>query len=357
MNRLVLLILTALNSGGKPLSSRELATRLASQGVSLSERTVRYYLKKFDEDGFTEGCARKGRRITAKGRQELTQGFVSERVGFIINKINNLAFLADFDPDTGRGKVILNVTYVPEERLQEALNLLPSLLRSPYTLSDRIVLARSGECLGDLLIPDGLSAIGTLCSITLNSILLKAGIPVSTKFGGIVKVRNSKPVGFSSAISYEGSSVPPLEILIKSGMTDVLGAIFRGTGKILGSFREIPADSLCEARKIHEKLKKLGCRSSIFFGQPGEPLLGLPVTDGKAGMVVLGGLNPSAALEEAGLASDSSALALLYDYPALSSVETLSGLYGFEMHAAPSSYPQSKDALRHPDYPPLLGKV
>jgi repressor of nif and glnA expression len=98
MNRLVLLILTALNSENKPLNSKELAMRLASRGVDLSERTVRYYLKKLDADGLTEVCAKKGRKITVKGRQELTQGFVSERVGFIINKINNLAFLADFHP-------------------------------------------------------------------------------------------------------------------------------------------------------------------------------------------------------------------------------------------------------------------
>ncbi len=328
--------------------------RLSSRGVDLSERTVRYYLKKLDDDGLTEVCAKKRRKITVKGRQELNQGFVSERVGFIINKINNLAFLADFYPETGRGKVILNTTYVAEDRLDEALAILQSILHSPYAMSDRIMLVRSGEQLGDYLIPDGLTAIGTLCSITLNSILLKSGIPVATKFGGIVEIRDNQPVGFSSVISYEGSSVPPLEILIKGKMTDVLSVLDHGTGRILGSFREIPAESLSNAKKVIEKLKKLGFRSCILFGQPGEALLGLPVMDGKVGLVVIGGLNPSAALEEAGLVSDSSALAMLQDYMALSPMENYIREKDVKRSPASCEYSPSREITQNVGYPPIL---
>ncbi|OPY10416.1 MAG: Ribonuclease R winged-helix domain protein [Syntrophus sp. PtaB.Bin001] len=354
MNRLVLLILTALNSENKPLNSKELATRLASRGVDLSERTVRYYLKKLDADGLTEVCAKKGRKITAKGRQEITQGFVSERVGFIINKINNLAFLADFHPVTGRGKVILNITYIPEDRLEEALAILQSILHSPYAISERILIGRSGEIFGDCLVPEGLVAIGTLCSITLNSVLQRTGIPVTTKFGGIVEIQNNQPVGFSSVISYEGSSVPPLEILIKGKMTDVLSVLDLGTGKILGSFREIPAESLSDAKKVNEKLKKLGFQSCILFGQPGKSLLGLPVTDGKVGLVVIGGLNPSAALEEAGLVTDGQALAMLQDYVALSPIETFIKKKAVTRSPAISEYSPSREISQNFAYPPLL---
>jgi len=353
MNRLGMLILTALNSEDGPLNSRELAARLASSGVALSERTIRYYLQKFDADGFTAGCAKKGRRITAKGRQELTQGFVSERVGFIINKINNLAFRADFDPVTGKGKVILNISCVSEERLPEAMAILQSLLHSPYALSDRIALGRSGERIGDFLIPDGLVAIGTLCSISLNGILLRSGIPVATRFGGIVEIRESQPMGFSSAISYEGSSVPPLEILIKGRMTDVLGTLSCGTGKILGSFREIPAESFRTAKTILERIRKIGFHGCILFGQPGESLLGLPVADGKVGMVVLGGLNASAGLEEAGLVSHSCALAVLQDYGVLSPLETLLALGEPARALPPPVYSPFRPPLGHIGTPPV----
>ncbi len=329
MNRPMFIILTTLAKHEKPLSSKELTTRLAAQGVGLSERTVRHYLKRFDEDGFTTGCLKRGRTITAKGREELRHGFVSERMSFVINRINNLSVLSDFSPDTCRGKVILNITNVVEGKITEALTLLSLLLNSPYSMSDRIVVAKAGERLGDDgVVPQGVVAVGTICSMTLNSVFLKAGIPVSTKLGGVVEIEGFRPVGFSSVISYEGSSVPPLEIFMKGRMTDVLGAVHDGTGRVLGSFREIPANSLLAAKVFHEKLRNVGIPSPIIFGQPNEPLLGLPVTEGKVGLVVLGGLNPNAGLEEAGLGSDSRAMATLYDFIGMNPIRFTEGVVG-----------------------------
>jgi repressor of nif and glnA expression len=57
-------------------------------------------------------------------------------------------------------------------------------------------------------------------------------------------------------------------------MTDVLSVLDLGAERS----RELqgnPADSLSNAKKVNEKLKKLGFRSCILFGQPGESLLGL----------------------------------------------------------------------------------
>jgi len=135
-------------------------------------------------------------------------------------------------------------------------------------------------------------------------------------------------------------------------MTDVLGALNRGTGKILGSFREIPAESFAAAKKVIEKLKKLGFRGCTLFGQPGEPLLGLPVAAGKVGLVVLGGLNPSAGLEEAGLVSDSCALAVLQDYEALSPLEMIVELNEPARSPAPPVYSPFREPLGHLSTPP-----
>ena len=328
MNRPMYTILKGLDGQRGPLSSKEMATMLIAQGMDISERTVRYYLKKCDEMGYTLGCAKKGREITEKGRQELSQGFVSQRVGFVINRINNLSFLMDFNIERGQGKVILNLTYVEERKLKDALKVLSAVLKSPYSMSDRVVVARSGERLGDVVVPPGRAAIGTMCSITLNSIFLKSGIPVTSRLGGIVEVVNSKPTRFISHISYEGSSVAPLEIFLKSKLTDVLGALNSGSGVVLGSFREIPADSVEEARRITGRLNKYGFKCAIIFGRPGEPLLGVPVGEGRAGMAVLGGLNPNAALEEAGLSSGTNAMTAIVDYLSLGPLETYGELNG-----------------------------
>ena len=327
MNRIMFSVLSVLDKAGVPLGSSDIASRLALHGTDLSERTIRYYLKRLDDDGFTVTDGKKGRRITTRGREELKRGYVSDRVGFIINRINNLSFLSDFGPDNIRGKVILNVTFVPEEKFEQAISLLGVILRSPYSMSDRVIAAKAGEQLAGIDVPEGSVAVGTMCSITLNGMFLKRGIPIATKLGGLVEVLDGHPLRFTSVISYEGSSVPPLEILMRSRMSDVLGAVHEGSGLILGSYREIPENSLADARAVLARMASVGFGGFVLFGSPGESLLGVPATDGKVGLVVLGGLNVNAALEQAGVGAASQAMATLCEYPLLGSIEALERAY------------------------------
>ncbi len=135
------------------------------------------------------------------------------------------------------------------------------------------------------------------------------------------------PLRFTSVISYEGSSVPPLEILMRSRMSDVLGAVHEGSGLILGSYREIPENSVADARALLARMAPAGFGGFVLFGSPGEPLLGVPATDGKVGLVVLGGLNVNAALEQAGIGTATQAMAALCEYPLLGSIEALERAY------------------------------
>ncbi len=330
MQRVIFTILSLLSEKPETLTSSWITRHLHSRGIDVSERTVRHYLQVLEEKGYVEAERKRGRTITEKGKQELSHGFVSERVGFVINRINNLSFLSDFNIDTQKGKVILNISYIAEDKAHEALLLLRKVLDSPFATSDRIIIARQGEMLGELSVPPGHIGIGTVCSITLNGIFLKAGIPVSSRFGGIVDIVDGTPTRFASVISYESSSVAPLEIFIKSRMTDVLGVLHRGTGRILGSFREIPEASVADARKLNEKMKQNGFAGIILFGRPGETLLGIPVTADKVGMVVLGGLNPIATLEEAQIPTESRAMATLSEYGSLRPVHSFEDLQAAE---------------------------
>lgn len=320
-NKAMFAVLSALSRQEGTIASHKIAEQLREQGLDLSERTVRLYLKMLEEKGYAEKGTGKERRITKEGKDELNRAFVSERVGFAINKINNLAVLTDFSLDTGRGRVVLNVSYVPEQKLEEALRVLAVALCSPYTTSNRIIIRRAGELLGDMRVPRGMVGIGTVCSTTLNGVFLKAGIPINSRFGGIVEIVNNKPSRFVCIISYEGSSVAPLEVLMKSRMTDILGTLMYGNGNILGSFREIPEISLGDAKKLNKRMNDAGFGGIVLFGHPGMPLLGVPVTPEKVGIVVLGGLNPIAALEEADIATESYAMATLCDYSLLSPVD------------------------------------
>ncbi len=113
MNRIMFSILSVLDREGAPLGSSDIASRLGRQGRTLSERTIRYYLKRLDEAGYTVTDGKKGRRITAAAAWNSNRGMCPTGWVFIINRINNLSFLSDFRTRQRAGKVILNITLVP----------------------------------------------------------------------------------------------------------------------------------------------------------------------------------------------------------------------------------------------------
>jgi repressor of nif and glnA expression len=310
-------ILRVLDKHEDVVGSIELSRELLNHGIELSERTVRHYLKLLDHMGMTRVQGKRGRTITEKGKGEVNKAFVSERVNFIISKIDSLSYLTDFNIDTLKGNIILNISFFSEKKLRDVVKIVSEVFASPYVMSNRIILAKGGERIGDVQVPEGCVGLGTVCSITLNGIFLKSGIPVTSRYGGVVEIEEGVPRRFTSLISYEGSSMDPLEILIKSRTTDVTGVIAMKNGKILASFREIPVVSMREAEILREKMFSKGVGGNILFGKPNQPLLDVPVGVDKVGMLVVGGLNPIAAAEEAGIFTESKAMSTLYEYSRL----------------------------------------
>jgi repressor of nif and glnA expression len=315
MNKTMLSILRVLDKHSDTvLGSREISRQLKVHGVDLTERTVRYHLRILDERGYTKVFGKEGRQITQKGKEERAQALVSEKIGFIISKIETLSYLTDLDLEKNEGNIILNVSYFPEEKMKEALKIMKHVFLSPYVMCDKVVMQKAGKKIGDVIVPEKHVGFGTVCSVTINGIFLKAGIPVASKFGGVLQIENAEPSRFTSLISYEGSSLDPLEIFIKSHMTDVLSAVKNHSGKILASFREIPVVSLERARQLSDELRRKGIGGILMIGNPNQPLLEMPVAVDKAGMIIVGGLNPLAAIEEAGIQTVSKAMSTLYRF-------------------------------------------
>lgn len=300
------------------MGSRELSRELRMHGINLTERTVRYHLKIMDERGWTRVFGKEGRRITDKGIEELKNALVSDKVGFIIGKIENLSYQTTFDIATLTGNVILNITFFPVAGLLGAVQAMGPVFASPYVMSDRVLMAHEGESIGDAIVPEGMIGIGTVCSVTINGVFLKSGIPVTARYGGLVEIEDGLATRFTSLISYEGSSLDPLIVFIRSRMTNVKNAVSAGSGKILASFREIPVMSIDRAEEVKERLKSIGMGGVLAIGNPNQPLLEVPVSADKAGIVIIGGLNPIAALEEAGIQTESAAMATLIEYAKLS---------------------------------------
>jgi hypothetical protein len=317
MNKTLHALLTILDRYSTVVGSRELSRQLTLHGVELTERTVRYYLKMLDKRGCTEVFGKEGRKITARGREELKNSLVPDKIGFVISRIETLSYLTTLDLAAMEGDVILNISYFPRNKLALALKLLKPIFASPYVMSDRVVLAYEGEQIGDVFVPKGMVGLGTVCSVTINGIFLKAGIPVTSRFGGVVQIEDEKYRRFLSLISYEGSSLDPLEVFIKSKMTDVASAVTGGSGRILASFREIPVVCMEKAKKLSRTMEERGIRGILLIGNPNKQLLEVPVGIDKVGMVIVGGLNPVAALEERTIPTVSKAMSTLCDYSLL----------------------------------------
>ncbi|MDP2211503.1 MAG: NrpR regulatory domain-containing protein [Candidatus Aquicultor sp.] len=310
-------ILDILSKEKEPLGAGIISKRLKSFGIDLSERAVRYHLQLMDERGLTEVRGKEGRLLTVRGKEELSNALVADKLGLVITKIDTLSFMADLNLAEKTGRVILNVTLMPREVLDEALGIMKDAFAAKLGISDLVAIATEGEFIGSIEVPPGSVAFGTICSITLNSIFLQAGIPVDSKFGGILQFDKGEPLRFTELITYAGTTIDPLEIFIASKMTSVQEVALTGSGKILAGFREIPAVAADKSRALLAMLEESGFYGVLRFGRPGQAILETEVSPGRMGLVVMGGLNPLAALEESGIKTDSKAMSTLIDFDRL----------------------------------------
>ena len=334
IKRRIVAILHVLREAGRPLGASRLAHELETMGLDLSQRTVRNCLALMDRMGLTRSCGKRGRQITPLGERELENSFVAEKVGFISAKVDELAYEMTFKLRARRGTVILNISSVPLARAGEAVAEMMAVFRAGLGMGRLAVVAGPGERIGNFRVPDGRLAVGTVCSVTINGILLSAGIPTTARFGGLLELRDGEPLRFTQMIYYEGTSLDPLEIFISGGMTSVREAARSGSGLIGAGFREIPGVAVPRVQKICKRLEEIDLGGLLMVGKPNRPLLEVPVPDGRAGLVVVGGLNPLAAVQEAGIPTDNKALSTLFEFDQLVPFESIA-----EEFATPQAEP------------------
>jgi hypothetical protein len=315
IERKVISILKVLSDSQEPLRSRVIAHRLKDYGVELSERAVRYHLKLMDERGLTQLVGRRdGRLLTEHGKEEVRSARVKDKVGFAISRIELLAFRTNFDYERRCGPIPVNVSFFPKEKFSKALSAMKPAFEEGLCVSDLVAIASGGGRLGELIVPEGKIGLATVCSIVINGSLLKAGVPMDSRFGGILQIRNHKPFRFVELIHYAGSSLDPSEAFIRAKMTAVGEAAKKGEGKILANFREIPALCRPVAQEVVAKLKEARLGGLLVMGDTSEPVCEIPVELNKIGMILLGGLNPVAAAEEAGIEAENHAMSTVMEY-------------------------------------------
>ncbi len=293
-------ILRILSEFNSPIGSTLLKRELRKRGFLLSERTVRYHLLLLETKGFVQGHKRRGRTITPKGLEELGRALASQRLGFTTTRFMSLAYSTTYDPVADSGTVVANVSILNKDLHNKTLETVKALHEMDLLSAPYIKLVSENEEYCDVSVPKGKIALFTVCNLTIDGILIHSGIPLSFQYGGLVQVVHRKPIRFAEIVSYEGTTIPPLDVFVYKKMTTITRILQTGSGMLLATLREIPAEAREKTVKILENQKKKGWGGILVLGEPNESILGVPVGMDRFGICMVGGIVPAAAMLEEG---------------------------------------------------------
>ena len=242
---------------------------------------------------------------------------------FIISRIESLMYEVTFDPGQRKGKIIVNTSIVEESDFDISLDYFRQAMHSGLSVSPYIKIIRPGEKVGDLKIEKGKIGIVTACSITIDGVLLKAGIPVKPRFGGVVEIHDGSPLRFTDILMYDSTTIDPLDVLMSQELTSVTEMIRTGSGKILANLREAP---MAARERIEERLDALveaGFSCIMEVGEPNSDILGIQVGRDKMGIAVIGGTNPMALVQEHGIDINTQEMSRLLDIEEMSHIDEI----------------------------------
>lgn len=294
-------ILKVLSESAKPLGSIAIARKLEGNGFFLSERAIRFYLKKTDDYGYTRSLGHNGRIITPLGLEEIKMALAPEQVGLRVDQVARLAFETTFDPEKLKGNLPISVALINKDKFKKALTAMKDSFKSGICVSELVGVASESERLGFVVVPNGKIGLATISSIVVDGVLLKAGVSTNHIFAGIFQLRNFKPTRFVAIINYSGTSLEPTELFMRAGMTSVREAAKDGSGMVMASFCEMPAAAKPIADRKLAMLRRAGIVGVYAVGNIGEPVCQTPVGSNRIGMIQLVGSNPVAAVAEAGI--------------------------------------------------------
>ncbi|HNR57991.1 MAG TPA: NrpR regulatory domain-containing protein, partial [Methanothrix sp.] len=243
-------IIRVINAADKPIGARAISDELSSRGYEVGERAIRYNLKIMDELGFTKKEGYSGRILTPLGKRELSDALVDDRIGFVNARIEEYMYRSSFDPRSDDNRVVVNTSLLDKRDSERAMEAMRQVFDAGFAVSRRVLIQDEGEEMGAVPIPEGFLGVSTVCSITVDGMLLQGGIPVNTTFAGVVEVRDGALSQFTDLLAYAGSSLDPMRVLMSRKTTRVDEAVRRGNGFLLANLREIPVAAIDQAQEL-----------------------------------------------------------------------------------------------------------
>ena len=219
---------------------------------------------------------------------------------FINHSSEDFAMQVTFDPVSGEGKVVYNLSIIKNEDLDYAISILKDAYKTGVTVSGLVKFFYSGEKIAGYAVPKGCTGICTLCSITFDGLLIRRGIPVNPIGGGVVEIEKRTPLRFTHIIMYEHTTIDPLQVLISQKTTSVTSVMRTGSGAILANIREFHMEAESRVGLVLDELANSSFSGILEVGMPNLPLLGVPVSPQFVAIAAVGGTNPMAAIREGG---------------------------------------------------------
>ena len=212
------------------------------------------------------------------------------KIPFLLSKSWNLIQQVNFNVEKRKGDIISNVSYLDNDNLDDAITIMedtynsnPKYINPYYKLIDHPT-------------DDDKIGIATICSLSIDGLLINNGIMCNPIYGGLLEL--TEPPLFIDLISYNGTTIDPHKIFLSKNMTSISSN--RGTKKILASFKEIPYIARDYAVHLLDILKNTGF--SIYkIGKPREVTYNAKAENYNFGVVAGSGLNTIGAIKEKGI--------------------------------------------------------
>ena len=224
------------------------------------------------------------------------------KLPFLLSKSWNLIQQVNFDIEKQKGDIIANISYLNKENLDDALKIMENTYNdNPKYINPYYRLVKHPN-------DDDKIGIATICSLSIDGILINNGIMSNPKYSGLLEL--TEPPLFIDMISYNGTTLDPHKIFLSKNMTSITG---EGPNKILASVKEIPYISRDYAVHLLEILNNIGF--SIYkIGKPRELVYNSKVDNYNFGVITGGGLNSIGAVKEKGIEIEVKAIEKLISF-------------------------------------------
>jgi repressor of nif and glnA expression len=110
---------------------------------------------------------------------------------------------------------------------------------------------------------------------------------------------------------------------MSQGITSVSEMLRTGSGKVLANLREAPMVARDEIESCLSNLLDAGFSGILEVGEPNTRVLDVPIERDHLGIVVIGGTNPMAVVQEYGIPINTSAMSRLVSFKEMSRIEDL----------------------------------